>query len=112
MHWITAMKFSDELTAWATQAGYAVSQGAGTLELWSNPGGEQRFYVRQPTGGVDWWALASSDRGSAERYELSAHAISVLERYLFALLGDVIRARMLVPDIRVPNEPHSLPAIY
>jgi hypothetical protein len=110
-----AVKVSDELIVWAARAGYSVSahEGAGSIELWTNPGGEQRFYIRQPGGDDDdWWTLASSDRGSAERVELAAQTTPVLERYLFALLGDAIRERMLLPEINIPNQTQSLPETY
>jgi hypothetical protein len=109
-----AVKISDELIVWATRAGYSVSEhrGAGALEFWTDPGGEQRFFIRQSERGDDWWTLASSDRGSAERVELSAHALPVLERYLFALLGDAIRERIPLPEINIPNQPLSLPETY
>jgi hypothetical protein len=108
-----AVNVSGELTEWARRAGYSVSehQDTGTLELWTDPGGEQRFYVRQPEGS-NWFTLASSDRGSAERVELSASAIAVIEKYLFALLGDAIRERMRLAEINIPNQPDSLPDGY
>lgn len=107
-----AVSLQPDVVAWARRANYSLTQhGDGeTLELWSDPGGEQRFYVRQHEGG--WWALSSTDRGSAERLELTGSSLMVVEKYLLALLGDAIREREGLRDLRIPNHIDSLPDGY
>jgi hypothetical protein len=93
---------SDELVAWARAAGYALtpSDSTGAAVLWSDPGGEIRFYMR---GDGDWFLLSRADRASNENLTISAPSVDTLERFLFDSFGSEIRTAKRLPWLRVPT---------
>ena len=98
----TAPTFSADLLQWARRAGYALtpSDSSGAAILWSDPGGETRYYTRQGDDG--WLMLTRASRGGGEQFTLRASSMGVLERYLFGVLGDVIRDDEGLPILRSP----------
>ncbi|TDL03766.1 hypothetical protein EUA04_24260 [Mycolicibacterium obuense] len=69
--------------------------------LWSDPGGEIRFYIRRRFDGH--FVLTSSERASDEQFELSAPAAETLEKHLFGLLGSDARSQKGLPRLQLPT---------
>jgi hypothetical protein len=94
--------FSREFLAWAHRAGYSLTpvDHSNAAILWSDPGGETRYYARLRDDG--WIELTRASRGGDEQFTLMAASTEVLERYLLGLLGDVIRDQQGLPVLRAP----------
>jgi hypothetical protein len=93
---------SDEFVAWARRAGYALSplDDSGAVVLWSDPGGETRYYVRPRDDG--WYLLTRSSRSGDEQFALAAASLDVLERFLVGTFGTVLRDVEGLPFLRKP----------
>jgi len=93
---------SRELLVWAHRAGYSLTpvDHSGAAILWSDPGGETRYYVRRRDDG--WIELTRASRGGDEQFTLMTASTEVLERYLLGLFGDVIRDQKGLPVLRTP----------
>lgn len=101
---MTSPTVSPQLLEWSRLAGYALTpeDESGAALFWSDPGGEIRYYIHQNIdGGV---VLTSSERASAEQFELSAESIEVLERYLFGVFGRSIRSKSRLPRLKTPRK--------
>ncbi len=95
-------ELSPALVEWARAAGYAMTRGnhSWATVLWSDPGGEIRFYIRARFDGN--FVLTSTERASEERFDLAAPAVATLERQLFGILGSTARSRKGLPRLRSP----------
>jgi hypothetical protein len=93
---------SDAVLEWARRAGYelSVDQESGASILWSNPGGEIRYFVRQQHDG--WLAVTRASRGGDEQLKLRAASPKVLEYALIGVFGDAIRAALGMRALRTP----------
>lgn len=103
-------ELSQDLVEWARAAGYALTADSqsGAAILWSDPGGETRFYVRRRFDGV--FVLTSSQRASREYFQLGAPTLDTLERHLVKVFGSSIRYRKRLPFLRLPAGAGSLAA--
>ncbi|OKH73288.1 hypothetical protein EB72_19350 [Mycobacterium sp. SWH-M1] len=101
-------ELSQSLTEWARAAGYTLTRDdhSRATILWSDPGGETRFYVRRRFDGD--YVLTSSQRASFERFELAAPGLETLERHLFGLYGSYARSRKRLARLRSPNHPENV----
>lgn len=99
---------SQDLVEWARAAGYSLTRGGYSRAtiLWSDPGGETRFYIRRRFDGH--LVLTLSERASDEWFELSAPAAETLERHLLGLLGSDARSRKGLPRLRLPTKPDAV----
>jgi Immunity protein 61 len=93
---------SSELVDWAARAGYALtlSQASNAAVFWSDPGGEIRYYCRLQDHQKE--CLTRSDRDGPEKFVLLAAAGGVLERFLIARFGNVIRDLLGLDVLRAP----------
>lgn len=105
---MTAPTVSNQLEDWARRAGYALTprDETGAAVFWTDPGGELRFFIRQDQNG--WLTLSSSERGSAEQFELSATSMAVISRYLWGLFGSDFRSRNGLPRLKTPTKIDAL----
>lgn len=106
------IRLSDELIAWARQAGYACSPGdsdSHVFVLWSDPGGETRFYLRVDG---EWISVLRADRAENVKFILAATSLAAVERYLFDALSADVRNAKRLPWIRVPTTSEELAVGY
>lgn len=99
---MTNVKWSDELKSWAHQAGYLSTSDVNGAVLYSE-GGENCYSMR--VGSDHWYELTFASRGNGEKLRLRASTAAMIERYLFAALGDAIRDRLGLPFVPSPFEP-------
>jgi hypothetical protein len=104
----TPPELSDAVLEWARRAGYelTVDQESGALILWSNPGGEIRYFVRQQDDG--WLVLTRASRGGDEKLKLRAASPKALEYALTGVFGDAVRAALGMRALRTPWGPSDL----
>ena len=98
----TSPVLSDAILEWARRAGYelSVDDDSGATKLWSNPGGEIRYFVRQQHDG--WLVLTRASRGGGEELKLRAASPKVLEYALCGVFGDAIRVALGMRALRTP----------
>jgi hypothetical protein len=107
-----SIELSEHLLDWARVAGYArtVDSDAVVDTLWSDPGGEVRYYIRRRADG--WYLLTRSSRGGEEQFIIAAVTGEVLERFLYGVLGTVIRDDRGLPPLKKPWSPTDLASGY
>lgn len=98
-----APTLSPTLIQFARTAGYALTPNdhSGAACIWTDPGGEIRFYIRQRFDGH--YIITSGERGSDEQFELGAPTLDALERHMLALCGSDSRSRKRLPRLRLPS---------
>lgn len=103
---------SPALVEWARAAGYAMTRGdhSRATVLWSDPGGETRFYIRHRFDGA--YVLTSSQRASVEYFELATTALETLERHLFGLFGSSSRYAKRSAFLRLSTDPRAVAADF
>ncbi|MGE2837128.1 Imm61 family immunity protein [Mycobacterium sp. SMC-4] len=109
---MTAPPISNELVDWAHLCGFAVTPNSVTEAALfaSEPGGETRCYIRAaPNGG---FTLTSTDRASAEQFELHATSMPTMERYLMGLFGYGYRSKHRLQRLRPLRDLNELAAGY
>ncbi|MGH3638624.1 MAG: Imm61 family immunity protein [Mycobacterium sp.] len=105
-------ELSVELLDWARRAGYTLTAAdrEGVLTLWSDPGGEVRYYLRRREDG--WYLLTRSSRDSDEQFVLAAVSREILERFLYGVFGTVIRDDHKLPFLQKPWNPADVASGY
>jgi Immunity protein 61 len=93
--------WTTELKSWAGRAGYSATSEPDAAILYSE-GGESRYYGRLRDDG--WCSLTFASRGGDEHLRLAAATIEVIERYLFGVLGAVLRDESGLPILMKPYE--------
>lgn len=104
--------FSAELLSWARRGGYALttSDRPRTAILWSDPGGEVRYFLRQQEDG--WYVLTRASRDGDEQFVLAGVSRDIVERHLFGIFGSILRDQLGLPFLRKPWNPSDLAASY
>jgi hypothetical protein len=108
----TSVDLSVSLQDWIRQSGMDMTQGSqsgdGRTIFW-NKGGEVRYFIDKIG---NWYVITSSDRMSAESYELAAVSMPTIERYLYGDRGWLIRRANGLPRIRRPFKTDELRSGY
>ena len=94
---------------WAERAGYQTERAAEATVSWSQPGGETRYRCRKVGGEVH---LTRVTRDGRESLLLAASADAVVDCYLFATFGNVIRDESGLDVLRMPWSADQLAAGY
>ncbi|WP_241177780.1 Imm61 family immunity protein [Mycolicibacterium nivoides] len=103
---------SPDCLGWARTAGFVhrTDDAAGIVELRSEVDAPIRYVIRRPsTGRVE---LVEVDELGDEQLVLFVAEIEVLERYLFGMFGDDIRAEVDLPFVELRWGRESLAAGY
>ncbi|WP_396911190.1 Imm61 family immunity protein [Mycolicibacterium sp.] len=107
-----APALSPDCLGWARTAGFVhrTDDEAGIVELRSEVGAPIRYVIRRPAvGRVE---LVEVDELGDERLVLFVAEMKVLERYLFGVFGDDIRADVDLPFVELPWDRESLATGY
>ncbi|MBU8813182.1 MULTISPECIES: Imm61 family immunity protein [Mycobacteriaceae] len=107
-----APALSPDCLGWARTAGFVHRRDdeAGIVELRSEVGAPIRYVIRRPAvGRVE---LVEVDELGDERLVLFVAEMKVLERFLFGVFGDDIRAEVDLPFVELPWDRESLATGY
>jgi hypothetical protein len=96
------MPVSEDLIAWAKDAGFDVAQDGSTETIMSNKGGEERFFVRPMPDRPGWYAVTNASRAEDETFLFVASGLEVVERYFWGFFGGVMRSRLGMRRLPVP----------
>lgn len=81
-------KFDDELVAWSGGAGMSYSEFESiSAAVFSNGGGEYRYYVRYSADHPGWLDVTRASRADTERIVFSANGIGIVDRYFWVTFG-------------------------
>lgn len=103
---------SADCLGWARTAGFVhrTDDTAGIAEFRSEVGAPIRYVIRRPS--VGRLELVEVDELDDERLVLFVAEMKVLERYLFGLFGDDIRAEVELPFVELRWDREALAAGY
>lgn len=106
---MTVPTISADCLGWATTAGYTrtVVDDAGILMLSAETG--TRYYIRHRGDRLE---LSEATPGDEPRITLYAATTVVLERYLYAIMGDEIREDLALPYLELPSTAGELAKGY
>ncbi|WP_328352497.1 TNT antitoxin family protein [Mycobacterium sp. NBC_00419] len=106
-------KFDDELVAWSSGAGMSSSEFESTsAAVFSNGGGEYRYYVRYSADRPGWLDVTRASRADPERIVFSANDIGTVERYLWVTFGADNRTVRRQFRLDFPMEPADIAKDY
>jgi hypothetical protein len=99
---VVDVDLSPEVCHWIERAGLEMIQGSeaedGRTTMWNNLG-EVRDFINFTDG---WFVITSSDRMGPESYAFGANSMTVIELYLYAMVGGSVRSGQKLPPIRTP----------
>ncbi|QEN15556.1 Imm61 family immunity protein [Mycolicibacterium sp. ELW1] len=106
---MTIPAMPDDLIAWARLAGMSYSESESTsAAVFSNGGGEYRYYVRRSVDEPGWVTVTKASRADPERFLYTASDLAIVEKYFWATFGADIRSVQRQSFLAFPTEPEDL----